>query len=101
MQLGSLHDKLLLGQGLTDKSKKMLLTNDIGPPAVPGRVLWNRACSSFRPSFRLPGAFLELRQFFFLIFGMVLETHMKLCVIESDGESDQEWTDGMSWCFAC
>ena len=39
MQLGSLHDKLLLGQGLTEKSKKMLLTNDIGPPAVPGRVL--------------------------------------------------------------
>ena len=52
---------------------------------------------SFRPSFLLfvrpsihasvypsvsPGVFLELCHWFFLIFGMVLESHVKLCVTE-------------------
>ena len=50
------------------------------PPAVAGRVLWNRVC----PSFRLSGRFLELYHWFFLNFGMVLEIHMNLCVTEPD-----------------
>ena len=40
-------------------------------------------CPSFRPSFFLEIVF-ELYHLFFLNFGMVLETHMKLCVTEPD-----------------
>ena len=32
----------------------------IGPPALAGRVLLNRVCPSFRPSFRLSGRFLGI-----------------------------------------
>ena len=47
------------------------LFNIFGPPALAGRVLWNRVCPSFRPSIRpsvCPGVFLELYHFFFWIF---------------------------------
>ena len=43
------------------------------------------ACPSVFLSF-CPGVFLELYHSFFLKFGMVLETHMKLCVTEPDWE---------------
>ena len=49
-----------------------------GPPALARRVLSNRVCPSFRLSV-CPG---ELYHQFFLNFGMMLETHMKLCVTE-------------------
>ena len=42
---------------------------------------------SVRPSVRpsvCPGVFLELYHWFFLNFGMMLETHMKFCVTEPD-----------------
>ena len=50
-----------------------------GPPALAGRVLWNRICPSFRPSV-CPGFFLEFYHYFFLNFSMRLETHIKLCM---------------------
>ena len=40
-------------------------------------------CLSFHPSF-CPGVFLESYNKFFLMFGMVLETYMKLCVTGLD-----------------
>ena len=53
------------------------------PPALVGRVLWNRICPSFHPSV-CPGFFLELYHYFFLNFSMRLQTHMKLCMTEPD-----------------
>ena len=55
----------------------------VGSPAVAGRVLENRVCLSFCPSFRpffCPGVSLELYHYSFVNFDMVLETHIKLCV---------------------
>ena len=49
-----------------------------GPAAVAWQVLQNRLC----PSFPLPRCFLELDLYFFLNFGVVLETEMTLCMTE-------------------
>ena len=40
------------------KGKLLLHVVILDPPAVAGRVLWNRVCLSFRPSFRLSRRFL-------------------------------------------
>ena len=55
---------------------------------VAGTVPWNRVCSSFslsfhlsvRPFFSLSRCFLGIVLLIFLNFGMVLESHVKLCV---------------------
>ena len=59
----------------------------IGPPAVAARFLLNRVSPSFCPSFRLSRRFLEIASlvfFCFFVFGMVLQTHMKLYVTVLD-----------------
>ena len=68
----------------------------IGLPALAGRVLLNRVCPSFHPSVCL-GVFLELSHLFFLNFGMMLETRMKLCVTKKLGK----WTKNgpKTWFF--
>ena len=54
-------------------------------------------CLPVRPSV-CPGVFLELSYQFFLNFGMVLETYMKLCVTEPDFPGNffcpQNWENG-------
>ena len=50
----------------------------IGPLALAWRVLWNRVCPSSRPSEQV--CFWNCIISFFLNFGMVLETHVKMCV---------------------
>ena len=57
-----------------------------GPLVLAVRVLQNRVCMSFHPfisPLNCPAAFLELDHYFFVNFGMVLETHVKLCMTES------------------
>ena len=84
----------------------------IGSPAVAGTVLWNRVCPSihpcFCPSFHLcPSVFLELYHLLFLNFGLVLETHMKLCVTGPDFPEkcfcSENWENGpkmgLDWIF--
>ena len=48
----------------------------IRPPAVSGRILWNRVCLSFCPVTSV-GVFLELDHWIYLNFGMVLENWAK------------------------
>ena len=75
-----------------------------GPLVVVGRNLWNRVFPTFRFSL-LPSALAfswNCIIYFFLNFGMALETHMKLCVTaefsrnfffaQKNGEMDQKWT---------
>ena len=58
----------------------------VGPPALVGRVLWNRVWASFRPWVLPPVRVFSLNSIiiFFLNFGMMLETHTKLCMTEPD-----------------
>ena len=56
----------------------------LGPPGVAGRVLQNRVCPSFCLSFYLSRHLLGIVSLVFCNFGMVLETHLKLCVTDPD-----------------
>ena len=83
-QINLLHNRKSLLQTATSITK---MGNIIGSSSVARRVLWNRVCPSFRSPFRpsiCPGILLDLYHYLFLNFGMVLETHMKLCVTELD-----------------
>ena len=51
----------------------------VAPPALAGRILWNRVCPSFHPV-AFPGVFLELNCQF--SFAMVLESLIKFCVAD-------------------
>ena len=68
-------------------SKNSAVFYIFGLLALARRVLWNRICPSFRPSVCssvCPGIFVELYHMIFLNFGMMQETHMKLCMTELD-----------------
>ena len=51
----------------------------LNPLVVPGRILWNRVCSSFPPDICL-SVFLEFDHEISLDFSSVIETLMKLCM---------------------